>query len=351
MRLNYIDRLKGICMLLIIWGHTVTSLDIVSQWATGFKVTAFYIATGFLLGVRQEKNVIPKQTPTKKLLLTMGVPYLFYSVLSLALSALLMISGNRPEEFFTQKLLSTVTLSGISTLWFLPSMFFARLVFERLSNKKAFGWLKYVLTLCLPVLLWGLSLYIQQFFGKSESLFTEVLLMLFSTVFKSLTAFWFMITGFEMGKKRDFFEKKKSLTIVLTAASLLAGSVISIYNKGVDFNGNSLGKYPLFFFISGVLVSFSLINLCLLTEKVKMPLTEHIGKNSLFYMVTHMPLYILPLICLVTGKLTQGILQWIISFSVTVIVLSILLKIKNAVIKLLNEKLPNKKLLTFLNYI
>lgn len=302
MRLKYIDSVKGFSMLLILWGHIVTFYDPFAHWASGFKVSLFYIVTGYLLSLRSQDSNSVRKTPLKKLIVSLGVPYVFYSVLSLVVAAVLMILKNEPFSFFSEKVFSFFCLSGISTLWFLPSIFFGRLLFERVYSIKGFRAVKIIFLIVMPIIL-CLS---------SETLLAAALPELFIkpmyVIIKAVAAWWFICVGFE-GKMVvvDRLKEKGTQKAVLTALCLICGSALSLINRNVDFNNISLGSSPLLFFIGGVLCSFGIIGaFSFLTEKLSCSLTQFAGKNSLFIMVSHMPLYIVPAVSLVFEKLITG---------------------------------------------
>ncbi len=315
MRLKYIDVTKGICMLLIIWGHTVWYRDPGAQWCSSFKVTAFYIITGYLLSLRM-KDGEKRKLPFKKLFKSTGIPYAFYSFAALVLSTVLMVVRHEEMSFITGKLIDTLTLSGISTLWFLPSMFFGRVIFEGvyLRSGTLFKAALFVLALTLPIVL------------------PDIGYPLFS---KSLIGFWFMVVGFEAGKRKDALTEKKPLFVFAVVAAFAVNAVLSFINTGVDFNNAVLGKYPPLFFVTGVLGSLSLMGLVyLIGEKIKLSFVGFVGKNSLFYMCTHMPLYMLSMVMFVIKRLipVSGMegyyLKVTAAFFVTMLFLSLGVKLK-----------------------
>lgn len=301
MRLKYIDSVKGFSMLLILWGHIVTFYDPLAHWASGFKVSLFYIVTGYLLALRRKDSEELKKTPLKKLIISSGVPYVFYSAISLVVAAVLMILRNEPFSFFSEKLFSFICLSGISTLWFLPSIFFGRLLFERVYCVKGFRALKISFLIVTPVILCA----------STEMLLTsalsELLMKPMNVIIKAVAAWWFISVGFEGERIVDKLKEKGSRKAILTALCLVSGSALSFINRNVDFNNISLGSSPVLFFVGGVLCSFGIIGVfSFLTERLPCALVQFAGKNSLFIMVSHMPLYIVPVALLVFEKLISG---------------------------------------------
>lgn len=355
MRLKYIDSAKGFCMLLILWGHTVSFYEPVFQWGTAFKVTFFYIVTGYLLGMRSSQENPTDKTPVKKLLLSNGVPYVFYSVLSLVASAAIMILFRQPVSFFTEKLLLTVTLAGVSTLWFLPTMFFGRYLYERLFAANTMKVLKGIFLVSAPFVICFAAQILQDF---TDVPFKEVLSLVFNVIIKALAAFWFISVGSVAAGYLKRFVEKPVVKYAIFMILLISGSVLAFINEGVDFNRVAFGSVPILFFVTGVFCSFGIIGVFeLITKKLSCRFTSYIGKNSLFIMVTHHPLYIVTAVSLVTKKLivadsvVNGYLLAVITMIAVLIIEFAMIKIKNIVVSSLNKKLKNEKVKTLLKYI
>lgn len=344
MRLKYIDSAKGFAMLLIVWGHTVTFSDPVSQWASAFKISLFYIVTGLLLSMRAEDGKIRK-TPVKKLLLSMGIPYAFYSALSLLASAVIMSAQNRGIDFLIDKILLTVTLNGVSTLWFLPSIFFGRLISERVLCRRIPLTVKTVAAVAIPILLVLSAEFIPEI-GLHKAVQSVL-----TVILKVFVAFWFIGVGFEAGKSRQGNSINQAL---ISMVLLICGSVVAFLNRGVDLNNGLFGSRPLLFFLSGVLCSFGIIGIfAFLCEKLPCKLTAFVGKNSLFVMVTHLPLYIVPIVSVLVSKFitAEGIaynyMRAIVVFLFVLIIEWVLISVKNNI----TARVKNKQVCEFLKYI
>ncbi len=355
MRLKYIDSAKGFGMLLILWGHIVTFADPVSQWASGFKITLFYFITGYLLAQRATQAPF-KKAPIKKLLFSSAIPYLFYSALSILISLSFSINEPNFKQALLQKLTDTLTLNGISTLWFLPSIFFGRIIFERLYPKKSNLISRIVILTASPLILCFLFSRLQAatespIFFKLISLFSRVLL-------KSLTASWFICIGFESAAFTEKLKKSKHAHLAFSLACFIIGGVLTFFNLGVDFNNISLGSVPILFFVTGLLCSMGTVGLFSLSgEKCPLHLTEFAGKNSLFIMVTHLPLYIVPIVSLlISGIMPNGntfynYLSALLIFVAVLIIEKILIVLKNRLVELFEKHCKSKAILTVMKNI
>lgn len=53
-RLDHIDEAKGIGMLLIVLGHISTSWGWISDWASYFKISIFFVISGYLQSTKKK---------------------------------------------------------------------------------------------------------------------------------------------------------------------------------------------------------------------------------------------------------------------------------------------------------
>lgn len=53
-RYDWIDTEKGICILLVMWGHIATVHDAFYNWVMSFHVPVFLIITGFLFSAQNK---------------------------------------------------------------------------------------------------------------------------------------------------------------------------------------------------------------------------------------------------------------------------------------------------------
>ena len=55
MRLRYIDLTKGFAIILMLWGHTMTSVNGIHIWIYSFHMPIFFIMCGILIRIKEEK--------------------------------------------------------------------------------------------------------------------------------------------------------------------------------------------------------------------------------------------------------------------------------------------------------
>ena len=136
-RLNYIDNLKGLSILCITLLHFEAGIfpGWLNSWIGNFMITAFYFTSGWIAGINRKEMGV-KELFCKRLQ-TLGKPYLYFSILILAFDILFMLLGLYDLNFLGREIYKTITLRGIGTLWFLPSLFFGELTFRYLLNRKS----------------------------------------------------------------------------------------------------------------------------------------------------------------------------------------------------------------------
>ena len=129
-RVQYLDAAKGIGMLLIMWGHLSQISEPVFTWFACPKIAVFYLASGILLDKKNTAEHISqdpekRKRQIKKRLLSLGVPYVVFSVLIMLFhAAVALLHHHALLTTLGTDLWDTVTLRGISTLWFFTDTVF-----------------------------------------------------------------------------------------------------------------------------------------------------------------------------------------------------------------------------------
>lgn len=136
----YLDVAKGMGMLGVVASHCLveTSLGILSDWYGFFMLAVFYVYTGWRYALRygKERTGISSREMAGKRLISLGIPYVCYSVLFI-FSRIFLVW---PQQYTFLVLMSDIyytgTLVGLETLWFLPSMFIAELLFNMIYGSR-----------------------------------------------------------------------------------------------------------------------------------------------------------------------------------------------------------------------
>lgn len=193
-RIDYLDAAKGVGILLIMWAHLSYLSNPVANFAGSFKIVVFYVIAGYLLSLR--KNIDSKVYIGKRLK-SLGMPYFGVSALVIVLSIIAeLLRNNVSLTKIADKIWLTVSLRGISTLWFLPSLFLAELFFiyiVRRLNDKA----RIILMIVVPLVCCAVAvMYARIDMAGSELLLVRFLEYPFLTVIKSVVAIWFFSIGY-----------------------------------------------------------------------------------------------------------------------------------------------------------
>ena len=318
-RIGYIDAAKGIGILMIMFGHMNTLSNPVASFMSTFKITIFYLITGFLVYLKSGYNIdLCKEDYVniiKKKALALGFPYLFFSVLAIVLNVFFYIVTKQNTIARTlDDVYSIVSLRGISTLWFLPTLFLGELILYLHISKSVSHKTYYIEMISLPIVM-VLTEFLYHSFLENSNLahWTEILICYpLLTIIKSISAYWFIIVGYLL-----FPKIKDKINIISIIVGLVIVIFISCINTNVDFNMFSLGRFGVCFFIAGALGS--IISICFLEKLYEneastklLSSLEYIGRNSLFLMATHLPLYISTVILYVFNKIFEtGTLSYI----------------------------------------
>lgn len=136
-RFEYIDILKGFAILCITFLHFEAGVLPLwlNVWIGTFMISAFYFASGWMWGLKDETITVKELV--RKRWRSLGVPYLWFTGLILLFDMILWGCGYYDGYFVVREVYKTITLRGIGTLWFLPSLFFGEVIFMWLRNKKS----------------------------------------------------------------------------------------------------------------------------------------------------------------------------------------------------------------------
>lgn len=301
--LGFVDAAKGLGMAAIIWGHMDYLWSTSSIWFSSFKIAVFYVVVGLLKAHRfetrgQEDSCLQV---LKKRFYSLVIPYAVYSLLSIPMHmAFAAVFGGSVSGAFKGDVILTVTLRGVATLWFLPTLLIAELLF---AAARAEGWTltkRLLVCILLPALLCAVC-YIYQGMDipGADRIWVQVVRNLFVVLVKSVSGFWFMLCGYLIYRR---WKPARLGRLPILIALLAVNLALSLLSPDLDFNSFRLGTYAPVFYINGVLGSVAVLELLRWLEaRVSLRPLVWCGKHSLFLMATHLPWYIAPVI-LIYGK-------------------------------------------------
>lgn len=307
-RLDYLDVSKGLGILFIVFFHT-TSIDNIPylyKWLRSFSVIIFYFISGYLLSYTNKTSVSVREC-IKKRLRSLILPYLYFSLIIIAFDTILVLLGFYDKMQIVKDIFMTITLRGIGTLWFLPSLFIGEVIFHTFKingNHKSIlvkGAISVVIAIIISIIVTNLN---------NGGLIFDILSTPFIVIAKGLFAVTFIILGYYFNyfheKFRNKYEKKQLLSIGFI--SLIFGFLLSQFNIMTDINHAVIGN-PLLYLVCGI---FSSVGWILTTECVSnkgniiLRISKFYGKNSLIVMLTHYSLLI-PIIKSILNVVCEGI--------------------------------------------
>lgn len=278
---------------MVTWGHITDCDNRIDTWASSFKMAIFFIAAGYLI---QYRDAYKKQTLKSyaiKLLKSLGVPYVCFSILSIAFRYFSMVikhSVNMPA--IKSYILATVTLRGIFALWFLPVLLLGEIIFYcviKYGTKR----LRIMLLLMIPILGILISCYLNRLEITCSPLIYERISFVTLPVCKALIAVWFLEIGYigcKFCNRIQTLESRFAIGVIFSIINIFLSQI----NLNVDLNNMELGSIPILFFITGILGSFgALLVFEFLEDRLPFEILNYFGKNSLILMCTQRPFYII----------------------------------------------------------
>lgn len=102
-------------------------------------ITIFYIVAGWVMAMKDSK--ISTRELMRRRLRSLGLPYLYWSLIILAFDCVLWALGYYDTYFIARETYKTIVLRGIGTLWFLPALFFGELIWNWLRRRNIILWI------------------------------------------------------------------------------------------------------------------------------------------------------------------------------------------------------------------
>ena len=128
-RVGYFDIAKGIGIILVVIAHIEYMPLELRQYIVTFHMPAFFLISGMLMNLTNEKNRDVKPLLDHKFKRILLPYFLFSLIIPLIYYLRYLISGEGySAEHFLQYILVGLSLTGVSVLWFLPALFFSELI-------------------------------------------------------------------------------------------------------------------------------------------------------------------------------------------------------------------------------
>ncbi len=130
-RVEYIDILKGIGIILMIMGHIGFS-GIFDFYIHAFNMPLFFFVSGYLYKTKTEKKYKDIVLGKMKSLL---IPYLFFGILHYFLYLIMNKGSNFLDPLYHLFFMNNEGLPIAGALWFLTAIFFTTIIYDLLKRK------------------------------------------------------------------------------------------------------------------------------------------------------------------------------------------------------------------------
>lgn len=293
-RLEYLDMVKGVGIIGIVAMHStllpVRAVYGISQMATPL----FFLASGMLIAHTGEAEKDWRDVLKKKARSLM-LPFFWFSLLYILRDLLRFLLGRCGGEEVLGVLRDTVTLFGSSVLWFLPTLFFAEILFVFLLRKCSAP-LSYLICLILTFVSYrGNELLLLRQLSGTFSAPAALSVLLGQSFLRAACALPFLCFGHLLFERfRGFWEEDARFCLWQTGGGILLTGIGIFFNMrsaDMDFRGLYLGEKPISAYLLAAVFFAGLVLVCKNCRPVRA--LVYFGQNSLIVMATHIGFYFL----------------------------------------------------------
>lgn len=306
-RLDYLDMVKGIAIILVVLGHIDLGTNPICIWLYSFHLPLFFIVSGILINYKQEMKLDFKIILRKKSFVLL-FPYFSFSILYLIYDILKLLIFNKGTLLsILQNIYLTLSLFGISTLWFLPCLFLGEMLF--IFTSKKFSDKSWLIIFSFTISSIVVSIVLNQYQIISGTSMFKILKYFFITIFRSFIAMSFIGFGyyiFSLQKNTtDNQETRSKKELIFGITLFIINIFLSQQNSLVDLHYLIINNAFLYY-ITSIIGSLSILSLCKNLKLLKV--LSFYGINSLVIMVTHLYFPVINIARKIAGLLIPNIL-------------------------------------------
>lgn len=290
-----LDFAKGIAIILMVIRHCYSKENFVLTLIYGFHMPLFFMISGIIY---REKIYANEQYRFRvpKIVLRYMKPYYIYCVLFSAFVLALRVLGGRVDVLAecANYLWKIFSLQGISSLWYLPCLLLAELIFICVYRLRRI--------LLLPV---GICAYLIALLIPVDGILV--------VLWRSFIGLGFLVFGFYIPPTVEKIKEKVSISnslVAFTGACVFVLYLIVALKNGMVTLVELRFNNSLLYSVSAVLGSILLLLLSWLVESnVRARWTENIaylGRKTLFVLTIH--LFLIEIIRLLDYKVSGGLL-------------------------------------------
>lgn len=331
-RMRYLDIYKGIGIVLVLLGHIGTTPYYLRLWLNAFHMPLFFVAAGLLIGENRLYDRDSMSIVSGRLRSAM-IPYLWFSLIAILWDGVkaFLIPTQHFKLDMMNKLWDSLSLFGVSVLWFLPAYFVGVTGYQMLRKKVSLGIVLPMLAAVTAALLFldGMP----EELAASEMSVEVFLLKLACVLPRGCLGAFFCALGEGMGALIRRLEERKWAMLLIGLVMTGAGTYFAVINTLVSVRYLVFGNMALFLG-AAVCLTGGILLLCRCMEHLS-PL-EYLGKYSLIIMVTHLDLRVFNMAL----KAGNKALEWTgLSFVYHIVVLGVIIVLELFWIWLLRGRL------------
>ncbi|MCH5275706.1 MAG: acyltransferase family protein [Lachnospiraceae bacterium] len=306
-RLDSLDMVKGIGIVLVVIGHSGYVSEGVLTWLASFHMPLFFIVSGMLFAHKRSDRE-PFVPYLKRRFCGMMIPYVSFSLINLGIDAIRRIINPAAvgQEVISADILQTVSFFGISVLWFLPTIFLGELCLYGLM-KKCPVWLLGIIGVASAWVPSAGIWLIETYFPAGESVFTLWLNNLCIALLRVFPALVFLLAGYAAYYLLQKLSIQAVWEIMLGIGLLLLNAVVAFANGRVDLH-YLVFHNVWYYYIGACSATFGLILFCRHTNPLGFLL--YLGKNSLIIMLTHLDLRVMNIAIHIAGAVSSIVSVW-----------------------------------------
>lgn len=325
-RIIWVDIIKCIAIWLMVLGHANLNNNVCNILINAFHMPIFFFASG--LFIKQNKLKIHLAKDSKALL----QPYFICSLLALSICWIspmlhpeLYPGINTFFDIFKHAIIGIFIMEDKVTnysflpygpLWFLPSLFIARLFFQlviRICTNKS----------SLILMLSGLISIVLYYNTRNYN---------FLSIDSAFMCYPFLLLGYFFNKisLQDLLNKVKYILVFPLGIIFY---LLSIKNGLVNVDGGIYGNHLILFYINALLGILFLICFIFCCNSKKVTTISFLGQNSLIVLITHVYILIPIKILLKLAHLNLANLHLSISILISLLVMFISYYLSNIILK------------------
>lgn len=300
-RINIIDYIKAIGMLLVIWGHIIYK-EIDHNVIYAFHMPLFFFLSGFVFSISRYPSF---GAFVKRKFIGLLVPYAIFSFATWCIWLSYVIYTSQNVDSYIAPLIQTFIAQGSGgylvhnvPLWFIPALFVVNIMYYGIEKIFSIAKCTQTLRALKLILISAICITISHIMICSSEYFD------FSSLPWSIDVAFSAIPFFALGNYiarhihistfNSFHIKRKTIAVLLGALALIGLVIGSLYNGPVGMSSNTMNNIFIFYpsAICGIYVTF-LIGLYLeqnlKSDRIKNSLLWF-GRNSFHAMAIHNPI-------------------------------------------------------------